>query len=105
MIGNAIKYTPEHGRIEIDLHEDAGFIVLQVSDTGLGISTEDQRRIFDKFFRVESEETLQVVGSGLGLSIVKAIAEKHGGRVWVHSQLGQGSTFTVLLPKYVKAKE
>ena len=105
LIGNAIKYTPEHGHIEVSLREDEGFLVLQVSDDGMGISSEDQRRIFDKFFRVESEETLQVVGSGLGLSIVKAIAEKHGGRVWVHSQLGQGSTFTVLLPKYVKAKE
>jgi two-component system NtrC family sensor kinase len=105
LIGNAIKYTPEHGRVEIDLHQDEGFIVLQVSDTGLGISPEDQRRIFDKFYRVESDATLHVVGSGLGLSIVKAIAEKHDGRVWVHSQLGQGSTFTVLLPKHTKNDE
>jgi two-component system NtrC family sensor kinase len=103
LIGNAIKYTPDHGRVEVDLHEDEGFLVLQVSDSGLGISPEDQRRIFDKFFRVESDATLHVVGSGLGLSIVKAIAEKHGGRVWVQSQLGQGSTFTVLLPKHTQS--
>jgi signal transduction histidine kinase/DNA-binding response OmpR family regulator len=103
LISNAIKYTPEHGRIEVSLREDEGFLVLQVSDNGVGISPEDQRRIFDKFFRVESDATQHVVGSGLGLSIVKAIAEKHDGRVWVQSELGKGSTFTVLLPKHTQS--
>jgi two-component system, OmpR family, phosphate regulon sensor histidine kinase PhoR len=100
LIGNAIKYTPDNGRIRVSLHEDDGFLILQVSDNGIGISLEDQRHIFDKFYRVESEATEQISGTGLGLSIVKAIIKKHSGRVWVHSELGRGSTFTVLLPRY-----
>ena len=105
LIGNAIKYTPAHGRIDVALREDNGCLVLQVSDNGIGISLEDQRRIFDKFYRVESEATDKIGGTGLGLSIVKAIVNKHSGRVWVHSELGQGSTFTVLLPRYMEAKK
>ncbi|HSD83755.1 MAG TPA: ATP-binding protein [Anaerolineae bacterium] len=105
LIGNAIKYTPDQGCIDVSLHEDDGFLVLQVSDTGIGISLEDQRHIFDKFYRVESEATEKISGTGLGLSIVKAIIKKHSGRVWVHSELGKGSTFTVLLPRYVEEKK
>jgi len=100
LIGNAIKYTPDQGRISISLREDDGFLILQVRDSGLGISLEDQRHIFDKFYRVESDATAKISGTGLGLSIVKAIIKKHSGRVWVESELGQGSTFTVLLPQY-----
>jgi two-component system NtrC family sensor kinase len=105
LISNAIKYTPDFGRIDVTLHEDDGFLVLQISDTGIGISLEDQRRIFDKFYRVESEATEQIGGTGLGLSIVKAIVKKHSGRVWVQSALGFGSTFTVLLPRYTPNKK
>jgi two-component system NtrC family sensor kinase len=105
LISNAIKYTPDHGRIGVALHEDDGFLVLQVSDTGIGISLEDQRHIFDKFYRVESEATEKISGTGLGLSIVKAIIKKHSGRVWVHSELGKGSIFTVLLPRYAEEKK
>jgi two-component system, OmpR family, phosphate regulon sensor histidine kinase PhoR len=104
LIGNAIKYTPENGRVEVILREDGDFLVLQVRDTGIGISPEDQHRIFDKFYRVESEQTTGISGSGLGLSIVKVIVEKHGGRVWVESEIGKGSTFTVLLPKHLKKR-
>jgi two-component system NtrC family sensor kinase len=105
LIGNAIKYTPDLGRIDVTLHEDDGFLVLQVSDTGIGISLDDQRCIFDKFYRVESEATETISGTGLGLSIVKAIIKKHSGRVWVQSELGKGSTFTVLLPRYAPDKK
>jgi two-component system NtrC family sensor kinase len=105
LVGNAIKYTPNYGKIDVALREDDGFLVLQVSDTGIGISREDQHRIFDKFYRVESEATEKISGTGLGLSIVKAIVKKHSGRVWVQSELGQGSTFTVLLPRYAEDKK
>jgi two-component system, OmpR family, phosphate regulon sensor histidine kinase PhoR len=99
LIGNAIKYTPDHGSINVALRADNGCLVLEVSDTGIGISLEDQRRVFDRFYRVESEATEPISGTGLGLSIVRAIVKKHAGRVWVRSELGRGSTFTVLLPR------
>jgi len=105
LISNAIKYTPDGGRIDIGLREDDGFLILQVSDSGIGISLEDQRHIFDKFYRVESEATEKISGTGLGLSIVKAIIKKHSGRVWVESELGRGSTFTVLLPRYAEKNQ
>lgn len=100
LVSNAIKYTPEGGRIDVSIREDNDFVMLQVHDNGIGISAEDQLRIFDKFYRVESDATLAIDGTGLGLSIVKSIVEKHKGRVWVESELGVGSTFSVLLPKY-----
>jgi two-component system, OmpR family, phosphate regulon sensor histidine kinase PhoR len=105
LISNAIKYTPDHGGIDVVLREDDNFLVLQVSDTGIGISLEDQHRVFDKFYRVESEATERIGGTGLGLSIVRAIVKKHSGRVWVQSELGQGSTFTVLLPRHAEEKK
>ncbi len=100
LVGNAIKYTPDGGQIDVALRESADFVLLEVRDNGIGISAEDQHRIFDKFYRVESDATLAIVGTGLGLSIVKSIVEKHKGRVWVESEVGVGSAFTVLLPKY-----
>lgn len=99
LISNAVKYTPAGGHIDVIVREEDGFLALQVRDTGIGIAVDDQRRIFDKFYRVESDQTEQIGGSGLGLTIVKAIVERHAGRVWVESQPGRGSTFTVLLPK------
>ena len=101
LIGNAIKYTPDKGRINVSLREDDGFLILQVRDSGLGISLEDQRHIFDKFYRVESEATAKISGTGLGLSIVKAIVKKHRAGCGWKANLGQGSTFTVLLPQYI----
>ena len=100
LVGNAVKYTPEGGRIDVSLQEDGEFVVLRVRDTGIGITPEDQSRIFDKFYRVETDATLAIAGTGLGLSIVKSIVERHKGRVWVDSEPGVGSVFTVVLPKY-----
>jgi two-component system sensor histidine kinase VicK len=69
-----------------------------VSDNGLGVPGEEQNRIFDKFYRVESEDVSGIDGTGLGLAIVKAVVDKHNGRVWVESKYGVGSTFSVVLP-------
>jgi two-component system, OmpR family, phosphate regulon sensor histidine kinase PhoR len=101
LVNNGLKYTPDGGQISVTVREDGEFLVLQVRDSGLGIALDDQRHIFDKFYRVRSEMTEHINGSGLGLSIVKAIVEKHDGRVWVESEPGHGSTFTVVLPKSV----
>ncbi|MDY7040552.1 MAG: HAMP domain-containing sensor histidine kinase, partial [Chloroflexota bacterium] len=100
LVNNAIKYTPEGGSITVWVESYDSQVALNVSDTGLGIPPSDQPYIFDKFYRVQSEETENIVGTGLGLAIVKSIVEKHNGRVWVKSDIGEGSTFTVLLPIY-----
>ena len=99
LISNAIKYTPEQGKVRIVLGEEKGFVKASVSDTGIGIEEKDLSRIFDKFYRVKTAETRQIVGTGLGLSIVKSIVAAHLGSISVESNVGVGSTFTVLLPK------
>ena len=98
LLTNAIKYTPDGGKIEVSLKPDGTYLMFRVADNGIGIPVEDQARVFDKFYRVQSEDTAEISGTGLGLSIVKSIVEKHGGRVWVESKPDQGSVFTVLLP-------
>ncbi len=98
LLTNAIKYTLQPGQITVRLRQERQYLLLSVSDTGLGIPYEDQPYVFDKFYRVESKETENIPGTGLGLSIVRTIVEKHDGRVWVESTPGQGSTFSVLLP-------
>jgi signal transduction histidine kinase len=99
LISNAIKYTPEGGRVWITLGEEGGFVKASVSDTGIGIKKEDLPRIFDKFYRVRTTETRQIIGTGLGLSIVKSIVDAHLGSISVESVEDGGATFTVLFPK------
>ena len=101
LIGNAIKYNREEGRVHIRLEEDENDFVATVSDTGVGIPPEGLPFIFDEFFRVKTRETRKLTGSGLGLSLVKKIVEAHKGRIKVSSELGQGTTFTVILPKHL----
>jgi two-component system NtrC family sensor kinase len=98
LVGNAIKYTPQGGDIRIWAEEHNNQILVAVEDTGIGISAEDQARLFEKFYRVRSKDTEDIPGTGLGLAITKSIVEKHDGRIWVNSELGKGSTFTFLLP-------
>ena len=99
LISNAIKYTPENGKVWVVLSEERGFVKASVSDTGIGIEEENLPRIFDKFYRVKTKETRQIVGTGLGLSIVKSIVAAHLGSISVESKAGAGTTFTILLPK------
>lgn len=100
LVGNAIKYTPDEGLISVRARNGNSQIVVSVQDTGFGIPPADQPYVFDKFYRVRSEETDGISGTGLGLTIVKSIIERHKGRVWVESEPGVGSTFTFILPKY-----
>ena len=100
LIDNAIKYTPDGGEVRVGLtvNEREAEVVLYVADTGLGISAEDQLRLFEKFYRVKRRETISISGTGLGLALVKSIVGRHGGRVWVDSELDAGATFFVALP-------
>lgn len=98
LVDNAVKYTPPHGHIVVEVTQGEHYTTISVTDDGLGIPVDDQPFVFDKFFRVDLPETLDIPGTGLGLSIVKSVVEKHGGRVWLESTPGEGSTFILLLP-------
>jgi len=100
LLDNAIKYTPEGGRITISVIEkDQREVLVSVQDTGIGIPKEDLPRIFERFYRVDKGRSQELGGTGLGLSIVKHLVQAHGGKVWVDSQPGKGSTFYFTLPK------
>jgi signal transduction histidine kinase len=96
LIDNAVKYTPAGGRVEVAVRRETGRAILEVSDTGPGIPEPELPRIWDRLFRGDTSRTER--GLGLGLSLVKAIVEAHGGTVGVRSEIGRGSTFTVTLP-------
>ena len=98
VVENAVQYTRPGGLVEVRLHADEREAVLSVRDTGIGIPSRDQPRIFERFYRVDRARSRETGGTGLGLSIVKHVAEGHGGTVAVQSELGAGSTFTVRLP-------
>jgi PAS domain S-box-containing protein len=105
LIENAIKYTPSGGAVRVELSartngegKQAKQAMISITDTGLGIAPEDQVRLFEKFYRIKRSDTSDVAGTGLGLAIVKSVVERHGGKVWVESELNKGSTFYVSLP-------
>ncbi len=98
LIDNAIKYTPENGEIMVNLSTEGAEMLLEVSDTGIGISPQYQQRIFERFYRVDKARSKRLGGTGLGLSIVKNIAEKHSGHIQLISQRGRGSTFSYRMP-------
>jgi two-component system phosphate regulon sensor histidine kinase PhoR len=98
LVSNAIKYTPEGGRVDVRMAVEGSSAVLSVQDTGIGIAPEDQGRIFERFYRVDKARSRQLGGTGLGLSIVKHVALAHGGNVSVKSIPGRGATFRVQLP-------
>ena len=95
---NGIQYTPAGGEVKIILDRTSLDALIQIQDTGIGIALKDQKRIFDRFYRVNSDRSRNTGGSGLGLAIAQAIVQSHGGSLSVHSELGEGSTFTVRLP-------
>ncbi|MFN3428654.1 MAG: MHYT domain-containing protein [Candidatus Sericytochromatia bacterium] len=98
LVGNAIKFTPEGGRVTVTAMRDGQGVRVEVIDTGVGISPEDQRRLFNPFTQLDMSATRQAGGTGLGLSIAKALVEAHGGRIGVESAVGAGSRFWFILP-------
>lgn len=105
LLDNAFNYTPANGEIRVSAHENGNYVYISVSDTGIGISKEDQAKIFDRFYRAEHEAVQKVSGTGLGLAIVRSLVEMHNGRLTVNSSPGIGSTFTFNLPTVAKEDE
>lgn len=98
LIDNAIQATPAGGKVIVVLHKSESYAIVQVQDTGVGIASEAQHHIFDRFYRVQVDRSRQTGGSGLGLAIALAIVQAHQGSIHVQSQVDKGSTFTVRLP-------
>ncbi|RME32990.1 MAG: response regulator, partial [Thermoflexia bacterium] len=98
LISNAIQYTPPGGRITVSARASGDMLEVSVADTGIGISKEDQKKIFDRFFRANDPLVQETPGTGLGLPITASLVQMHGGQIWVESELGEGSTFTFTLP-------
>jgi two-component system NtrC family sensor kinase len=98
LVSNALKYNRPGGLVEMRAKRDNDHIIVHVRDTGIGIPLEEQPRVFERFYRVQSDETEDIRGTGLGLAIVKSVVEKHKGRIWVESVVGHGSEFSFVVP-------
>jgi signal transduction histidine kinase len=99
LLSNAVKFTPDGGKIDVSARRDAGDIVIAVRDTGIGIAPEDQEAVFDAFRQVGKHYTNKQEGTGLGLTLTRKFVELHGGRIWLESTPGKGSTFTFTFPE------
>jgi len=104
LVGNAIKFT-EEGEVKVEVTSSNNKFLVAVSDTGPGLSAVDQQRIFEEFHQADSSSTQKKGGTGLGLAISKKIVAMHGGRIWVESSPGQGSTFSFTLPVRVERQK
>jgi signal transduction histidine kinase/HAMP domain-containing protein len=98
LLSNAVKFTPDGGRIDVTARREDGNAVFAVSDTGIGIAPEDQASVFEEFRQVGSDYTRKQEGTGLGLTLTKKFVELHGGKIWLESEPGKGSTFTFTIP-------
>src|SRR5258708_10846510 len=98
LISNATKYPPAGGEVNLRMKMDETNLRIEVQDHGIGIPKEHQSKLFEAFYRVDSSHTASIPGTGLGLTIVKAIIEHHGGRCWFESEVGKGTTFFLLIP-------
>ena len=99
LLSNALRYTPPNGRVEVETFETESESILRVKDTGIGIPEEELPYIFERFYRTDKSRNRKTGGTGIGLTIAKSIVESHGGKFTVESTVGEGSRFTVLLPK------
>jgi two-component system sensor histidine kinase SenX3 len=104
LIDNAIRYAPPGSRVGVGLRSRDGMAQVAVTDQGPGIHPDDQERVFERFYRIDSARSRHTGGTGLGLSIVKHVVTNHGGEISLWSQPGQGSTFTVRLPEMESAE-
>jgi len=98
LLGNALKYTPEGGKVGVTVEAVADALSVEVKDSGFGIGETDALRVFDRFYRADDKRVRETTGSGLGLALSREVARLHGGDITVESQIDHGSTFTLTLP-------
>jgi signal transduction histidine kinase len=98
LLSNAVKYNRDNGQVWVSAHGEQNHLRIEIRDSGIGISADDLSRVFDRFYRARLGEDVRIDGSGLGLSITRTIVKMHGGDIQVESKLGEGTTFSVLLP-------
>ena len=98
LLENAIKYTPEGRKVEIDFQVVGELVQISIKDSGIGIPEEDKKNIFKRFFRAKNAAKMEKNGSGLGLSMSQGIVEKHGGKLWFESKVEEGSIFSFTIP-------
>ena len=99
LIGNAVKFTPPYGKVGVAIQKNGDeWVQISITDTGPGIQTDQVDKIFDKFYQIAQVTKQKTKGTGLGLAISKALVEMHGGRIWMESEVGKGSTFSFTLP-------
>jgi two-component system phosphate regulon sensor histidine kinase PhoR len=103
LIGNAIKYTPRSGKVVVRVVVDAGQMLVEVTDTGIGIAAEETDLIFEKFYRAKDKRVSDITGTGLGLALAREVVRLHGGDISVRSELNKGSTFTMMVPTLTEA--
>jgi signal transduction histidine kinase len=103
LIGNAIKYTPEGGKVEVRVDTEGDRLKVEVADTGIGVTPEEQDLIFEKFYRAKDKRVSQITGTGLGLALAREVVRLHGGDITVQSQVDKGSTFTLTIPTLAEA--
>jgi len=98
LLSNAVKFTPDGGRIDVEAHMNGEAVQISVKDTGVGIAKEDQEAVFEEFRQVGRNYANKQEGTGLGLALTRRFVELHGGKIWLESEPGKGSTFTFTLP-------
>jgi PAS domain S-box-containing protein len=103
LIGNALKYTPSGGKVDVNLEVGESGLVVEVADTGIGIGPEDAEKVFEKFYRASDARVGKITGSGLGLALAREVVRLHGGDITLQSELDKGSTFTMTLPVRAEA--
>jgi signal transduction histidine kinase len=103
LVGNGLKYTPEHGKVEVKVEFPKGRVVVEVKDTGIGISPDDQQKVFERFYRAQDPRVAKITGTGLGLTLAREVARLHGGDITLESEIDHGATFTLTLPASAEA--
>jgi signal transduction histidine kinase len=105
LVSNAIKFTPSGGHVEVAVHRGDGNVTIEISDSGMGISAEEQDRLYQRFFRTAAATSQAIPGTGLGLAISKAIVDAHEGTIELESAEGRGTTFRITIPAHVNEME